>query len=85
MSLGACITGFHSAVKPPIAAKAMTVRPRYWPIWTMWEPPWAKRLKFLKLTRLEVHGPAAEIEKLRAPMAGLNPQFFVLAEGSFRR
>jgi len=42
-------------------------------------------LKISKLTRLEVHGPAAEIEKLRAPMAGLNPQFFILAEGGFRR
>jgi hypothetical protein len=42
-------------------------------------------LKISKLTRLEVHGPAAGIEKLRAPMAGLNPQFFILAEGGFRR
>ena len=41
-------------------------------------------LKVAKIVRLEVHGPAAEIDKLRAPLAGLNPQFFELAEG-FRR
>lgn len=42
-------------------------------------------LKISKITRLEVHGPAAEIDKLRGPMAQLNPQFFVLAEGGIRR
>ena len=41
-------------------------------------------LKVAKIVRLEVHGPAAEIDKLRAPLAGLKPQFFELAEG-FRR
>ena len=41
-------------------------------------------LKIAKIVRLEVHGPAAEIDKLRAPLAGLNPQFFELDEG-FRR
>ena len=41
-------------------------------------------LKVAKIVRLEVHGPAAEIDKLRAPLASLNPQFFELAEG-FRR
>lgn len=38
-------------------------------------------LKIAKIVRLEVHAPAAEIEKLRAPLAGLNPQFFTLEEG----
>lgn len=38
-------------------------------------------LKIAKIVRLEVHGPAAEIDKLRTPLAGLNPQFFVLEEG----
>jgi len=38
-------------------------------------------LKIAKLVRLEVHAPAAEVEKLRQPMASLNPQFFVLEEG----
>jgi hypothetical protein len=38
-------------------------------------------LKIAKIIRLEVHAPADEIEKLRAPMASLNPQFFVLEEG----
>lgn len=41
-------------------------------------------LKISKLTRLEIHGPAAEIDKLRTPLAALNPQFYSLAEG-FRR
>jgi len=36
------------------------------------------------IERLEVHGPAAEIEKLRGPMADMAPQFFVLETG-FRR
>ena len=38
-----------------------------------------------KITRLEVHGPAAELDKLRTPLAGLNPQYFALADGGFRR
>lgn len=38
-------------------------------------------LKIAKITRLEVHGPAAEIEKLRGPLAELKPQFFLLEEG----
>lgn len=38
-------------------------------------------LKIAKIVRLEVHAPAAEVEKLRGPMASLNPQFFVLDEG----
>lgn len=42
-------------------------------------------LKVSELTRLEVHGPAAEIEALREPMADLNPQFFVLHDGGIRR
>jgi len=38
-------------------------------------------LKIAKIIRLEVHAPAAEVEKLRAPLASLGPQFFVLEEG----
>lgn len=38
-------------------------------------------LKLAKIVRLEVHAPAAEVEKLRGPMAALSPQFFVLDEG----
>jgi quinol monooxygenase YgiN len=37
------------------------------------------------IIRLEVHAPAAEIEKLRVPLAGLRPEYFVLEEGGFRR
>ncbi len=42
-------------------------------------------LKIADIARLEVHAPAAEIEKLRAPMAALKPQFFVLEPGGIRR
>lgn len=42
-------------------------------------------LKISKIVRLEVHGPEAEVDKLRGPLAGLKPQFFVLAEGGIRR
>lgn len=41
-------------------------------------------LKISDITRLEVHGPEQELEKLREPLAGLNPQYFVLEYG-FRR
>ena len=36
------------------------------------------------ITRLEVHGPADELSKLRQPLKELNPQFFTLEYG-FRR
>lgn len=41
-------------------------------------------LKHVKLTRLEIHGPEAELAKLREPLAPFNPQFFTLEYG-FRR
>ena len=41
-------------------------------------------LKICELTRLEIHGPEAELAKLREPLADLNPDFFVLEYG-FRR
>jgi quinol monooxygenase YgiN len=41
-------------------------------------------LKISDLTRLEVHGPEAELVKLREPLANLKPQFFTLEYG-FRR
>jgi len=41
-------------------------------------------LTISELTRLEIHGPEEELEKLREPLAGLKPQFFVL-ECGFRR
>jgi quinol monooxygenase YgiN len=43
-----------------------------------------KALAISDLTRLEVHGPASEIDKLREPLSGLNPQFFTVEFG-FRR
>ncbi len=42
-------------------------------------------LKIATIDRLEVHAPAAEIEKLRGPMAGLKPTFFELVPGGLRR
>ena len=41
-------------------------------------------LKVADIIRLEVHGPEQELAKLREPLAGLNPRFFVL-ECGFRR
>jgi quinol monooxygenase YgiN len=38
----------------------------------------AEALKIADLTRLEVHGPAEELEKLKQPLAHLNPAYFVL-------
>ena len=38
-------------------------------------------LKIANIVRLEVHGPAAELDKLRGPMAQLNPTFYALDEG----
>ena len=38
-------------------------------------------LKIATIIRFEVHGPEAELEKLRGPMAARSPQFFVLEEG----
>lgn len=41
----------------------------------------AEILKIATLTRLEIHGPAAELDQLRGPMAGMNPAWFVLEAG----
>ncbi len=38
-------------------------------------------LKISDITRLEVHGPEAELAKLREPLAGLNPEYFTLECG----
>ncbi|HEX8280442.1 MAG TPA: hypothetical protein VF551_03620 [Chthoniobacterales bacterium] len=35
-------------------------------------------LQIAELIRIEVHGPAAELEKLKGPLAHLNPAWFVL-------
>ncbi len=35
-------------------------------------------MKIADLIRLEIHGPAAQLEKLREPLAHLNPDWFVL-------
>ena len=41
-------------------------------------------LKLAAITKLEVHAPAAELAKLREPLAGLKPAFFAVG-GGFRR
>src|SRR5262245_27885854 len=41
-------------------------------------------LKISSITRLEVHGPSEELDKLREPLAGLNPHGFTL-ECRFRQ
>ena len=38
----------------------------------------AEALKIADVTRIEVHGPATELEKLKKPMAHLNPEFFAI-------
>jgi len=38
-------------------------------------------LKMVSLTRIEVHGPAAELEKLKGPLAGMKPAWFVYEVG----
>jgi quinol monooxygenase YgiN len=40
----------------------------------------AEALKLGDLIRLEVHGPAAELEKLKGPLAHLNPAWFELVQ-----
>ncbi len=41
-------------------------------------------LAIASLDLLEVHAPAAEVEKLKEPLKGLNPTFFTMENG-FRR
>lgn len=40
-----------------------------------------KALTMSTLTKLEIHGPEAELAKMRAPLAGLNPAWFVYQTG----
>ena len=41
----------------------------------------AEAMKIADLTRIELHGPAEELEKLKGPLAHLNPTWFVLGSG----
>jgi len=41
----------------------------------------AEAMKMADLTRIEVHGPAAELKKLKKPLAHLNPVWFALEKG----
>jgi len=40
-----------------------------------------KALEIAELIRLEIHGPAAELDKMRTPLAGLNPDWFIHQTG----
>jgi quinol monooxygenase YgiN len=40
----------------------------------------AEMLTMADLTRVEVHGPAGELEKLKNPLAHLNPAWFAIGE-----
>ena len=42
--------------------------------------PLANAMKIADLVRLEVHGPSAELEKLRQPLAHLKPSWFEVVE-----
>jgi hypothetical protein len=44
-------------------------------------PELGEMLKIAALTRLELHGPAAELDKLRGPLADLKPAWFVFECG----
>lgn len=41
----------------------------------------AELFKIATVTRLEIHGPAAELDQLRGPMAQMNPAWFILEAG----
>lgn len=43
-----------------------------------------RMLTLADLVRLEIHGPAAELEKLRAPLSALNPTWFTYECGVTR-
>ncbi|MDH3693413.1 MAG: hypothetical protein OER96_02445 [Gammaproteobacteria bacterium] len=45
------------------------------------DAPLKQALGISNLSRLEIHGPEAELAKLREPLAALNPQFYVLEYG----
>ena len=47
-------------------------------------PELAALFQIATLTRLEVHGPAAELEQLRGPLAQMNPAWFTLEAGLWR-
>lgn len=45
------------------------------------DPLLQEALQIADLTRLEIHGPEQELDRLRQPLAALNPRFFVLEYG----
>jgi len=55
-----------------------------WPILVTWTISLKNYSRFSDLTRLEIHGPAEELARLRGPLADFKPQFFMLEYG-FRK
>ena len=47
-------------------------------------PVLAEYLKLADILRVEVHGAAADLEKLKGPLAGLKPEWFVFECGVVR-
>ncbi|CAN0494318.1 unnamed protein product, partial [Scytosiphon promiscuus] len=41
-------------------------------------------LAIAEIERLEIHGPKAELDKLRAPLSELSPEYFELEDGFIR-
>ena len=41
-----------------------------------------KFVQIVELFRIEILGPAAELDKLRAPLADMKPEYFVLDSGT---
>ena len=56
--------------------------PGCWRIWRNVGALLEEAFKIAEITRLEVHGPESELDKLREPLAALDPQFFTLSTGS---
>ena len=48
------------------------------------DEPLKEALRCADIVSLEVQGPAAELEKLKEPMAGLGPTYYELKPGGFR-
>ena len=44
-------------------------------------PELAKIFELVEITRIEVHGPADELEKLKEPFAALNPSWWEYQTG----
>ena len=60
------------------AAKVTSTPKHCWCTWKTWVRWLAQALAMADLIRIEVHGPAAELAKLKEPLAHLKPAWFEL-------